>query len=287
MYEAYAAGATAPRERPDNPPGVEEGLEGAARPQALVLRAPGINCERETALACAAAGADTRIVALRELADRPQDLADAGLLVLPGGFAHGDYLGAGALLAAELRARLGTALERFVDDGGLVLGICNGFQALARLGLLPDVALAPNAHGLFECRQVELRAEAASRCVFTRGLDRFSLPVAHGEGRVVPRDAVTLARLEERGCVALRYVAPSGARAGGYPDNPNGSAGAIAGLCNPRGTVLGLMPHPERAALPRQARDHGDRADGLPGLRLFANAVRYLQSTRDAEATYV
>ena len=249
----------------------------------MILRAPGINCERETALACQAAGAAPEIVALAALAADPERLFDYGLLVLPGGFAHGDYLGAGTLLAAELRARLGDRLTAFVDDGRLVLGVCNGFQALARLGLLPDVALAPNAHGLFECRRVALRVEPGSDCVFTRGLDRLTLPIAHGEGRVVPRDAAALARFAVEGRIALRYVSPSGDPAIAYPDNPNGAAGAIAGLCNRSGTVLGLMPHPERAALPSQGVDDGasgERGDGragLPGLRLFANAAAYLR----------
>lgn len=254
-----------------------------APPRALILRAPGINCERETALACHAAGAAPEIVALTALAADPERLFDYDLLALPGGFAHGDYLGAGTLLAAELRARLGDRLAAFVDDGRLVLGVCNGFQALARLGLLPDVALAPNAHGLFECRRVALRAEPGSPCVFTRGLDRLTLPIAHGEGRVVPRDAAALARFAAEGRVALRYVSPAGAPAIDYPDNPNGAAGAIAGLCNRSGTVLGLMPHPERAALLNQIAADGDDGDqdagraGLDGLRLFANAVGYLR----------
>ncbi len=255
-----------------------EGSSGAGRPRALVLRAPGINCERETARACAAAGMDAEIVALGQLAGDPRRLFAYGLLVLPGGFAHGDYLGAGALLAAELRSTLGATLAHFVEDGRLVLGICNGFQALARLGLLPDVALAPNAQGLFECRWITLRAEQASPCVFTRGLDVMDLPVAHGEGRLVPRDAATLARLEALGCVALRYATRDGAVVPGYPANPNGSVGAIAGLCNTRGTVLGLMPHPERAALPEQSHlDHRQH-----GLRLFRNAAAYLRQREAA-----
>ncbi|GAC1434405.1 MAG: phosphoribosylformylglycinamidine synthase I [Chloroflexota bacterium] len=248
---------------------------GGTAPRALVVRAPGINCDRETALACAAAGAATEIVSLNELSAAPERLFSSGLLVLPGGFSHGDYLGAGTLLAAQLRAALGPVLERFVDDGGLVLGICNGFQVLARLGLLPDVALAPNEHAHFECRWVTLRATPQSPCVFTRGLTLLSLPVAHGEGRVVPRDPAALARLEARGCIALRYATAGGAPAVAYPANPNGSAGAIAGLCNTRGTVLGLMPHPERASRPDQ---------GLLGLRLFQNAVDYLREREPSHA---
>ena len=239
------------------------------RPRALILRVPGTNCARETALACEAAGAQAEIATLREVAADPDQMAAAGLLVIPGGFAHGDYLGAGTLLSAEMRVRLGYMLEEFVDQGRLVLGICNGFQALARLGLLPDVALAPNASGRFECRWVELSASPRSACIFTRGLARLALPVAHGEGRVVVRDAAALERLDADGCLALRYVSADGRATVDYPDNPNGSTAAIAGLCNRRGNVLGLMPHPERAALPHQP--------GRAGLALFKNAVAYLR----------
>ena len=240
-----------------------------ARPRALVLRAPGTNCDRETARALEMAGADVATLHLDALLGGSGHLDDFALLVLPGGFSFGDHLGAGALWAHRLEA-LATPLDRFVSAGRPVLGICNGFQALLRLGLLAGGSLAPNASGRFECRWTWLQRPANARSPLLAGIDRLPLPVANGEGRFVARDEATLADLQARGQIALVYCDEDGLP-GDYPINPNGSHRDVAALTNVAGNVLGLMPHPERNVAPAQA--PAGRPGGA-GLTLFRNAVR-------------
>ncbi len=239
------------------------------RPRALVLRAPGTNCNRETALALEMAGASVESVHLERLLAGAHTLDDFSMLVLPGGFSFGDHLGAGALWAHRMGA-LGESLHRFVEVGRPVLGICNGFQALLNLGLLEGGSLAPNASGRFECRWIWMRRPEAAHSPLLDGIDQIAMPVAHGEGRFVAKDGLTLEALHERGQVALVYRDADG-RDGGYPVNPNGSEGAVAALTNAAGNVLGLMPHPERNVSPGQAPD--GREEGA-GLTIFTNAVR-------------
>jgi phosphoribosylformylglycinamidine synthase len=239
------------------------------KPRALVVRAPGTNCDRETVYALERAGATAETVHLERLLAGGADLAEFGLFVLPGGFSFGDHLGAGALWAHRLEA-LGDALRRFVDDGRPVLGVCNGFQALMRLGLLGGGALAANASGHFECRWIWMRRPEAVTTPFLDGIERIAMPIGHGEGRFVARDAATLAAMRARGEVALVYCDAKG-NAGGYPINPNGSQGDVAALTNAAGNVLGLMPHPERNIAAGLA--PAGREDGA-GLLLYRNAVR-------------
>jgi phosphoribosylformylglycinamidine synthase subunit PurQ / glutaminase len=270
-------------------------------PPILILHATGTNRDREAAWACELAGGAPEIVHVNQLAAGERRLQDYRMLVLPGGFSYGDDLGAGKLWAVALRHRLGDALQAFVASGRPVLGICNGFQALVKAGLLPalnsaesptnlpisqsatqQATLTRNDSARFECRWVYLEPQAGSPCIFTQGLtEPIYCPVAHGEGKFVARDAATLAAVETHGLVALRYLRrPDAAEAAttngaGYPWNPNGSQSDIAGICNPAGTVFGLMPHPEDHIIPEQhPRIHrGER--GLLGLPLFANGVRY------------
>ena len=208
------------------------------------MRAPGTNCDRETVIALELAGAEVESVHLERLLAAERDLDDFGLVVLPGGFSFGDHLGAGALWAHRLEA-VRDALDRFVESGRPVLGICNGFQALLRLGLLSGGGLAPNASGHFECRWIWMRRPDNARSPLLDGVDRIAMPIGHGEGRFVAKDAASLAGLEARGEVGLVYCDADG-NPGGYPVNPNGSDGAVAALTNAAGNVLGLMPHPER-----------------------------------------
>ncbi len=243
-------------------------IRSAGGPEALVLRAPGTNCDRETALALELAGARPERVHVEALLAGEIELDRFGVLVLPGGFSFGDHLGAGALWAHRLGAAQ-EALARFVEDGRPVLGICNGFQALLKLGVLPGGALGTNVSGHYECRWVWLERPANAGTPLLAGIDRIALPVAHGEGRYVAESAAALDTLRARGNVALVYVDDDGPTLA-YPANPNGSDGAVAALTNDAGNVLGLMPHPERAVLPGMA--PAGREDGV-GLAIFRNAV--------------
>jgi phosphoribosylformylglycinamidine synthase len=276
-------------------------------PSVAILHAPGTNRDQEAALACELAGGAPEIVYISQLRVGERRLRDYQMLVLPGGFTYGDALGAGKLLALDLQVHLGEELAGFIEAGKPVLGICNGFQALVKAGLLTancelsivncEVAddprfairhspfairhlqftLARNANARFECRWVYLQPEPESRCVFTQGLDDLVYcPVAHGEGRFMVRDEETLARLRDAGQVALTYVDIDGRPAQGrYPLNPNGSMADIAGVCNPQGNVLGLMPHPEDHVLPHQHPRWARGQGGRLGLRLFENGIRY------------
>ncbi len=255
-------------------------------PRALILRAPGINRDEDVAAAVELAGGRPERIHVNRVVEGDARMDDYGLLVIPGGFSYGDHLGAGKLLAVDLAHRLGDQLAQFVAAGRPVIGICNGFQVLVKAGILPGrradrsappATLTDNLSGKFECRWVHLAADPASRCLFTQGIERpIEVPVAHGEGRFIARDPATLAALRANGQVALRYVRPDGGLAE-YPADPNGSHDAIAGICNPQGNVLGLMPHPEDAIVAQQHprwtrepwRNSGD------GLAIFRNAVRY------------
>jgi phosphoribosylformylglycinamidine synthase len=230
---------------------------GQAKPTALVLRTAGTNCDRETVVALERAGARALRRHVREVIEEPAHLERCALLVLPGGFSYGDDVAAGRVFGLELRAHLQDALARFVERGGFVLGICNGFQVLCETGLLEgtfarasqrSVALYENESGRFECRWVTVE-EQPCRVPWMRGGTRIPMPVAHAEGRFTVRDAATLERLSAGGQIALRYVSetPGPVR---YPDCPNGSVGAIAGVCDPSGRIVGLMPHPERNVSP-------------------------------------
>jgi phosphoribosylformylglycinamidine synthase subunit PurQ / glutaminase len=248
----------------------------------LILRAPGANCDGETQYAFELAGAVAERVHINRLRESPALLRNYQVLVVPGGFTYGDDVAAGKILANQLRHFLGDALREFRNAGKLILGICNGFQTLLKAGLLvapdedgPLLTLAHNSSGKFEDRWIHLQATPGS-CPFLIGYERFTLPVAHGEGRIVSRESWILEGLRSAGQVVLRYVSADG-KAPAYPDNPNGSEADVAGLCDVSGRVLGLMPHPERHALPTQ-HPRWTRQGLAPegeGLRLFRNAVQF------------
>jgi len=263
------------------------------QPRVLIMYATGTNRDREALLACEMAGGRGEIVHVNQLTNGERHLRDYQMLVLPGGFSYGDDLGAGEVWASDLRHALREQVEPFIESGRPVIGICNGFQALVKSGWLPGplpgsqaLARAPwddgsaatltrNASNRFECRWIWLEPNPASPCVFTRGLsERIYCPVAHGEGRFVPRDDAVLGALTEWGLIALRYVAPEG-KTMGYPHNPNGSVGDIAGICNASGTVFGLMPHPEDHVFPTQHPRWTRGERGNLGLVLFENGIRY------------
>lgn len=241
----------------------------------------GVNCEAETARAFRLAGAEVEPLHLNDLIARPDRLASAQILALAGGFSFGDHLGAGRALANRLRCRLRSELDRFIGDGGLVIGICNGFQTMVRLGLLPDgrpgrqrVALAPNAHGAFYDGWVTLRVDERSRCLWTRGLSELELPVRHGEGRlVVPAEVEGL--VADHHLVPMRYWDRTSRQpAVAFAENPNGSADGRAALCDSGGRLFGLMPHPEAFTYrENHPRWRSASYSGPTGLAIFANGV--------------
>lgn len=267
-----------------------------AQVKALIVTGYGTNCDRESAHAAVQAGADeARIIFFSDLAAGRARLTDANFLIFPGGFLDGDDLGAAQ--AAAIRWRFARAadgqpvldqLKAFLAAGGIALGICNGFQLLVKLGLLPalggacfdrQVSLSQNDSARFEDRWVRLAINPRSPCVFTRGLDFLSLPVRHGEGKLIPRDQATLDALVAAELVALQYAHPeSGQPTMEYPYNPNGSPLGIAGLTDPTGRILGLMPHPEafnhRTNHPRWTRG----ANETLGTALLAGGVAYLKA---------
>lgn len=223
--------------------------------KALVLTGYGLNCENETAIAIRNSGAQVQLIHLNDLLGNPSELLHVHLLVFIGGFSFGDHLGAGTVLANRLKFRLGPTIKEFVNDGKLVIGICNGFQTIARLGLVPalnkshfepQVALAPNEKGKFRDDWVTLVSNPKSPCKFTKELDIITLPIRHGEGKFIAMDDAILDRIEKENLVSLRYADPdTGKPTLEFPYNPNGSVNAIAGICDPTGRIFGLMPHPE------------------------------------------
>ena len=278
------------------------------RPNVLILRAPGTNCDKETAFAFETAGATTETLHVNRLLESPALLDRFQILCIPGGFSFGDDVAAGQIFAVQMRHHLAGRLADFKTAGKLILGICNGFQVIIKSGILlddepphgPPATLTYNDSGKYEDRWVRLGV-AGEKCVFLRGIERMYLPVAHGEGKFIARDGAALARLEAAGQLALRYtsLSLSAQGAGGdhsplpvprspspvprpplpFPDNPNGSMADVAGVCDATGRVLGLMPHPERhldpTHHPRWTR--GEAGPVGDGLQLFTNAVQYFK----------
>lgn len=267
-----------------------------ARPRVCVLRAPGTNCDVETAYAFEACGGVAERVHVFRLLEEPRLLGDFQVLCVPGGFSYGDDIGAGVIFSRQLRNLLRDAMGEFLQQDKLALGICNGFQVLLKSGLLPDGAegltadgaaappatLTWNDNGKYTALWVRLGV-LSERCVFLRGLSDLELPIAHAEGRIAIREPALIERWRARGQIALAYQPHAGAVHDTtndpltYPENPNGSVANIAGLCDPTGRVLGLMPHPERflhATQHPQWTRRGLQGDGQ-GLALFRNAVEY------------
>ncbi|MBS0262554.1 MAG: phosphoribosylformylglycinamidine synthase subunit PurQ [Planctomycetes bacterium] len=252
------------------------------QPKVIVLRAPGTNCDIETAHAFEHCGATADRVHLYRVLEQPALLRDYQILCVPGGFSYGDDVGAGVIFGGQLRSQLAEALREFLVADKLVLGICNGFQVLLKAGILPGGAetwppqagqkpaatLTWNDNGRYTARWVKLAARN-SNCVFLKGIEEIELPIAHAEGKIVVRDESVLRGWGERRQIALTYD-PT--------DNPNGSTADIAGLSDPTGRVLGLMPHPERNMYATQ-HPHWTRrpleSDEGAGMTLFRNAVQY------------
>ncbi len=253
------------------------------QPNVLILRAPGTNCDEETAFAFGQAGAKTELLHINRLLEKPALFSSFQILCLPGGFSYGDDIAAGRILGNQVQHHLTDQLTQFKDDGKLILGICNGFQILIKSGVLlrPDPGQGPlatltwNHSGRFVDCWSELRTHG-TKSVFLEGIESMYLPVAHAEGKFVPRDQSVLEQLDADGQLVLRYATQQGDSAA-YRGNPNGSTADVAGICDPTGRVLGLMPHPERhidpTHHPRWTR--GEAGTSGDGLGMFKNAVKY------------
>ena len=248
-----------------------------SKPRILILRAPGTNCDVETAFAFEAAGGQSDSLHLNRLLEAPQLATDYQILCLPGGFSFGDDVAAGRIFANQIRHHLADVMQEFRAAGKLVLGICNGFQVLIKSGLLdtdddsgPTASLSWNDSGRYLARWVEVSADN-EECVFLAGCEQLFLPIAHAEGKFVVRDDAAFQKLNQTGQLVLRYCGD----ADDY--NPNGSLGDVAGMCDHTGRVFGLMPHPERFIDPTQHPQWTrlpKQAEG-EGLQIFRNAVRY------------
>jgi len=266
-------------------------------PKVCVLRTAGTNCDKETAFAFLKAGAEPESVHINKLVSGKLSLSDYQILAVPGGFSYGDDVAAGKILANELKYKLFADLKKFISEGKLIIGICNGFQILVKSGLLPgnetfaqETSLIINDSGKFEDRWTYLtrhrtpfdsaqgKQDTGHKCVWAKDLPEIIyLPVAHGEGKFVTKDKAVLERLKKNGQVVFQYTSKDGNLAG-YPDNPNGSENNIAGICDETGRILGLMPHPERhIEVHQHPRWQGlkVRAEG-DGLQIFRNGVDYI-----------
>jgi phosphoribosylformylglycinamidine synthase subunit PurQ / glutaminase len=248
----------------------------------LMLRAPGTNRDIDTRIAFDQCGAEVDSALINEIVRNEKRIMDYQILVIPGGFTYGDDISAGKIMANEIRLILGEDIKKFVADGRLVLGICNGFQVLVKTGILPGIkgksaqpiTLTNNDSGKFECRWVYLKVNEQSPCVFTKGIKGMYVPIAHGEGKLVAEPGMA-----EKLNIVVQYVDENWKTRAGYPANPNGSINDIAGICDPSGRIFGLMPHPEDfirwTQHPRWTRE--TQREDLYGMQIFQNAVRWAE----------
>lgn len=261
-----------------------------AKVKVIVLRTAGTNCDKETAFAFEEAGAHSELVHINQLSDSEKELSDYQILAIPGGFSYGDDIASGKILANELKFKIEEDIKKFILEGKLIIGICNGFQILVKAGLLPNLSgnfktiestLTLNDSAKFEDRWVYLKRVqgpgSRSKCVWTEGINKIIyLPIAHGEGKFIPKDKNILERLKKEGLIVFEYVDEKGLKKG-FPHNPNGSIENIAGICDRTGQVFGLMPHPERHISylqhPRWTRNKNiGRGDGFA---IFKNGVEF------------
>jgi phosphoribosylformylglycinamidine synthase len=265
-----------------------------SKPRAAIITGYGINSDNELARCFVMAGADARRVHINDLIARKPALTEFDIVAVPGGFSFGDHIASGRVFANKLRNALAEDLAAVVERKIPMIGICNGFQVLVKLGILPGAAgragtfaqtatLTHNDSGRFEDRWCHLAVDPSTKSIWTRGISTIYLPVRHGEGKFIPRDGETLSALKAAGQVSLRYCAADGTcpvpGAGAYPCNPNGSVDNIAGVCSPDGLVFGLMPHPEAHMLATnhpQWQKLGLKGEG-EGVRIFRNAVEHVR----------
>ena len=260
------------------------------KPRVLILTGYGINCDYETEFAfnMDSVAGDARRVHINDLIDGRDSLDSYHILAFPGGFSFGDDIAAGKVLALKFEYGLGPQIEKFINDGKLIIGICNGFQSMAKMKILArlneshqqDVTLTFNDSGRFEDRWVNLKVNPRSPCVFTRGIETLYLPVRHGEGKFVPASDDIRRQLWASHQVVVQYCDSAGGTDCPYPSNPNGSVESIAGICDPSGRIFGLMPHPEgylfRTQHPRWTRE--DLPEEGLGVDVFRNAVQFARN---------
>jgi phosphoribosylformylglycinamidine synthase len=253
----------------------------------LVIRTAGTNCDEESAVALRMAGADVTVEHINQL-KKHADLSQYRILAVPGGFSYGDDIAAGKVFSLEIKLNFKEAIAAFIKNGGLVIGICNGFQVLAKTGLLPDadftqrVTLMHNDCGKYQDRHVylQLNKQGKGAKIWFNGLpDVIAMPMAHGEGKFFCDDA-TLARVEKDQLVAFRYCDKGGNPATEFPANPNGSLNSIAGIFDTTGQVMGLMPHPERIMFKEQSLFWQEGTEPALGLEIFKSAVRYCEGKK-------
>jgi len=260
--------------------------------RSLVITGFGLNCEAETAHALKRAGASVDLVHLNDIIAGKRSLSEFSLVALIGGFSFGDHIAAGKVYANRLKFKLADQLREFIEKGNLMIGICNGFQTMAKLGILPGLdgdyasqrfTLAANDSGVFRNDWVRVSVDGRSPCIFTRGIETIDLPIRHGEGKFFMRDEDLLRSMDELGLLTLRYVDPATDEPTmEFPHNPNGSLASVAGVCDPTGRIFGLMPHPEAFWSPLNHPQWPDLEidDALPeegyGMKFFRNAVEFL-----------
>ena len=251
--------------------------------KALVIRAPGTNRDGEAVYAFEKAGAEVTLAHVNQLIRGECNMFDYQIFIIPGGFSYGDDIASGRVLANELKLKFGQEMPKFIHDGRLVLGICNGFQVLVKAGILPPVikgetplvTLTNNDSGKFECRWVHLSVNQKSTCVFTKGMESMYVPVAHGEGKFAG-DLGAITKMN----IAVYYADEQGDRNAPYPYNPNGSMNNIAGICDDSGRVFGLMPHPGDHILGTQHPQWTRLGlkKGGDGFPMFQNAVKFAKT---------
>jgi phosphoribosylformylglycinamidine synthase len=263
-----------------------------AEPKALIITGYGLNCEDETEHVFQLAGAQPEKVHVSEIIAGDKKITDYQILAFIGGFCDGDHLGAGTVQASRFRHKLADDLAKFIDNGRLIIAICNGFQTAVKMGILPaddgdyrkkTATLTTNDSGIFEDRWVYLRVNTESPCIWTKSIERLYLPVRHGEGKFFTQDEFLLDRLFDKNLFVCQYADPDLKPTMEYPANPNGSLEAIAGICDPSGRIFGLMPHPEAYWSPynhpswTRLKIEGKMPEEGEGVQIFRNAVRYFE----------
>lgn len=263
------------------------------KPKILIITGYGVNCEAESAYAWKLVGADPKLVHLNKLLNDPDQIFNFDCIMFIGGFSYGDHMTSGHVFAQRIKHHMHDQITKFINNGKLILGICNGFQVLTKMGLLPglkneyfnpQVSLIQNDCGVFQNYWVNIRFESESPCIFTRNIGTISLPIRHGEGKLFSLEDNIITAIESSRCVAARYVDKNNNPTQLFPDNPNGSINAIAGLCDYSGRIFGMMPHPE-AYLFSENHPHWDfhkTKNKLPnrglGLSIFQNAMDEIKS---------